>query len=206
MKRGALLLLLLAVLLIVLAAAFLLLDFRFQQARMAVDSNVSTYSFNVGKETPLPLEQDLALYVQAPPELEGELAQALSEELTTNPYVRDINLQAEPVAAAADSVLVVEIDNPSVLFWSPFYTRSVMTVNVAFASDGAVAWIDQDVVTMTSEDAAGPVVRLRGEYSFDGNAYGLISGPGHAHYLAQEAARAINQSLADQLASQAGAR
>lgn len=198
------LLLVLAVLLVLFAAAFLTLDFRFMQAQMAVDHTAATYSFSIDEETPLPLEQDLDLYVQAPLDLADKLAEALAAELTTNPYVRDINVQTEPVAAAADSVLVVEIDDPSVLFWSPFYTRSVITVNAAYASDGEVAWIDEDVVHLRSEGEGMPVARIRAEYTFDGRAYGLISGPGYASYLADEVAQQINEGLADGLATTGG--
>lgn len=198
------LLLVLAVLLVLFAAAFLTLDFRFMQAQMAVDHSAATYSFSIDEETPLPLEQDLDLYVQAPLDLADELAEALATELKTNPYVRDINVQAEPIAAAADSVLVVEIDDPSVLFWSPFYTRSVMTVNAAYASDGEVAWIDEDVVRLRSEGEGMPVARIGAEYTFDGRAYGLISGPGYATYLADEVAQQINEGLADGLATTGG--
>lgn len=201
MKRSAQLLLALAILLVIFAAAFLLLNFRLMEAQMAVDSNAATYSFSVDDETPLPLEQDLDLYVQAPLDLEDELVEALRQELRSNPYVRDINVPAEPVAAAADSVLVVEIDEPSAFFWSPFYAQSVMVAEVAYASDGEVAWIDEEAVVLEAQDPPVPVVRVRAEHTFDGSAYGLISNPGYARYLAVEVADTVNQSLADTLAS-----
>ena len=202
MKRT--LLLMLALIVLLLAAAFLLLDFRFQQAEMAVDSTASTYSFSIGEKTPLPLEQSLDLYVQGPPELEDELAEALSAKLATNPYVGEINLHEHevPPAPGADSVLIVAIEQPSTLFWSPLYARTTMTVDVAYASDGEVDWIDEDVVRLSNEGVPEPVVRIEGEYAFDGSAYGLISGPGYAHYLAEEVAQTVNQSLADTIASQ----
>ncbi|HEX6383766.1 MAG TPA: hypothetical protein VF177_03755 [Anaerolineae bacterium] len=188
----------------IIAAAFLLLDFRLLRAQMAVDSNAGTYSFSIDEERRLPLEQDLDLYVQAPQGLEAQVVEALSEELPTNPYVRAVNVQEEPLAAAVDSVVVVEIDEPSVLFWSPFYARTVMTVDVAYASDGEVAWIDEDVVVLESSDPPVPVVRVRAEHSFNGSAYGLISRPGYASYLANELATHINASLANTLADRGG--
>jgi uncharacterized protein (TIGR01732 family) len=204
MKRSTQLIIVLFILLIALGAAFFLLDFRLMQAGMAENSNVATYSFSVSEETPLPLEQDLDLYVDGPPLLEEELVSALMAELRTNPYVRNVNLQEEPVTASADTVLVVEIAEPSTLFWSPVYARTVMTVDVAYASDGEVAWIEEQVVALASDDASGPVVRVRGEYIFDGNAYGLISGPGYASYLSAQVAQTVNQSLADTLAANGG--
>lgn len=211
MKRGAQLLILLAVLIVLLAASFLLLDFRLQRAQMATDSTVSTYSFNATEESPLPLEQRLDLYVKAPLGMEDELAEALSAELAANPYVGDINLRQEPRRPADDSILFITIDEPSVLFWSPVYARTVLNVTTAYASDGAIDWIDEDVVRFENNGKSNAAVRLQGEYSFDGSAYGLISGPGYAHYLAEEVARTVNQSLADSLnnhilASQGGNR
>ena len=121
MKRNNILIVFLVGLLVILTAAFLLLDFRLMRAEMAVDSESETFAFSVsGDERPLPLEQGLALYVQAPRGLEEELVEALREELRTNPYVRDINLREEPPVPAEGTVLVVTIGEPSVLFWSHF--------------------------------------------------------------------------------------
>jgi len=201
MKRLAKLLLLATIVLVIFAAAFLLLDFRFQQAQMAVDSSVETYAFSVDDETPLPLEQTLDLYIRAPLSMEDELAEALRAELATNPYVREVKLREAPPAPADDSVLVLAIDEPSVLFWSPLYARTVLNVTAAYASDGAVDWIEEDVVHLENDGLANPVVRMRGEYALDGSAYGLISGPGYAHYLAEELAQMVNESLANNVAS-----
>ena len=203
MKRRNLLIVFLVGLLAIVAAAFLLLDFRLMRAQMAVDSESETFTFSVsGDERPLQLEQDLALYVEAPAGLEDELVAALREELKTNPYVRDINLQEEPLEAAEDTVLVVRIGEPSVLFWSPFYTRSEITARVAYASDGQVDWIDEDpVVIETTEAPSVPVARVRTTHEFNGTAYGLISGPGYATYLASELATQINPSLEDTLSN-----
>lgn len=204
MKQRTQLLLVLAILFVIVAAAFLLLDFRLQQAETGTTSNASTYSFATDEETSLPLEQDLELYVQAPPGLEDELVAALRQELVSNPYVRDVNLQEEPPRPAEDSVLVVEIDEPSAHFWSPFYAHTAMTVNVSYASDGEVAWIDEEVAAMDAQDPPLPVVRVRAEHRFDNTAYGLISRPGYRRYVAEEVAKRVNRSLAGTLTSQAG--
>lgn len=206
MKRGTLLLLLLAVLLVLLAAAFLLLEFRFQQARMATNSTVSTYAFGVDEETPVPLERSLDLYIETPLDMKDELAEALRTELASNPYVGDVNFREGPPAPADESVLVLATGESTVLFWTPFYVRTSIDVTAAYASDGAVDWIDEDVVVFENGGEYNTVVRVRGEYSFDGSAYGLISGPGYAHDLAEEVARSINRSLVDTLASQGGTR
>ena len=205
MRRRTQLLILLAVFLVIVAAAFLLLDFRFQQAEMAVDSSVSTYTYSFDEQTPALLNQKLDLYIEAPPGMEYELAKALREELATNPYVGDDNLRQAPPVPADDSVLVMTIDEPA-LFWSPFYARTEMNVTIAYASDGEVAWIDEEVVELTNKDVGDPVVRVRGEYAFAGTAYGLISAPGYTRYLAEEVAQSISHSLAHTLDTQGGSQ
>jgi hypothetical protein len=201
-KRRIQLTLLLAIAAVLITAAFLLLDFNLQQARMSVDSSGETYSFSVDEDTPLPLEQDIDLYVRAPLTLQEELAASLREQLPAVPYVRDVNILKGPSESSKDSILIVEILEPAVQFWSPFYTRTLATVDVVYASDGEVAWIDEPVVRLNNEGVPEPVVRVHREHNFDGRAYGLISRPGYDQYLAEEIARTVSHALAAALASQ----
>lgn len=212
MKRQNQLLLLTVVLLAGAAAAFLLLAFRLQRAQMAVDSEVAAYGFGRAEEASPTAAQvapaaarDLDLYVEVPAALKDEMVEALRAALDANGYVEEVMVREGVPAPADESVLVVAIEEPSVLFWSPFYVRTVMSVSAAYASDGEVDWIEDDVVVLTSEDGDedSRVVRMRGEYGFDGRAYGLISGPGYAQYLAEEVAHHVNQSLSAHVASQA---
>lgn len=193
------------VLLVILIAvgAFLWLDIRVVQGETAVESQVETYAFSASsEEMPLLLEQDLALYVIAPERLQDDLTAALVEQLGTSPYVRDVNRRQPPAAAAPDSVLVVEIDEANVL-WTPFYARSRLPVTVAYASDGEVAWIDEEVVRLNNDEPVeGLVVRLSGEFQVTDTAYGVMSLPGYYHYLGRQLAIRINESVAESLANQ----
>jgi hypothetical protein len=201
-KRRTQSMLLLAIAAVLITAAFLLLDFNLQQARMSVDSSRETYTFSIDENTTLPLEQDIDLYVDAPLNLQEELEAKLSEELPAVPYVRDVNLLEGTPDPSENSILIVEILEPAVEFWSPFYTRTLLTVDVAYASDGEVAWIDEPVVRLNNQGVPEPVVRVHTEHNFDGSAYGLISRSGHNQYLAEEIAGTISHSLAATLASQ----
>lgn len=200
MKRSTGIILILAGL-IVLVIAFLTLDFRLMQAELSVDSSASTSSATPQGADPLPLGRDLDLYVEAPPGIAVPLTEALAAGLASNPYVGVVTAREGPLLPSGDAVMVVLIDDPSALFWSPFYTRTLAEVDVAYASDGEVAWIDEDVVVLESTDPPTTVKRVRAEHTFDGSAYGLISGPGYANYLAREMTQTINQSLSAALGS-----
>ncbi len=160
MKQSTQLILLLVGLLVVFTAIFLLLDFRLLQGQMAVNSSASTFASSVDEQSRFPLNQDVDLYVQAPQEFENKLVGALREALQTNPYLGEINPEidpelnpdAEPLLAAEGSVLVIEIEDPTTFFWTPFYARSETTVQVAYASDGEVTWIGEDTVVFETTD------------------------------------------------------
>ncbi len=206
MKRATLLLLIPIALLLLFAAAIFLLDFRLQQAEMGVESSFSTYAFGQDGEGTAPPAQALDLYVRAPAMLEGELIEALQEELIANPHVGQINLRETPPAPGADSVFVLTMEGPQSYFWTPVYARSALTVDVAYASDGEVAWIGEQVVTIEADEKpAARVVRTRGEYTFDSTAYGLLSRPAYRRYLAEEIAHTVIDALASTLADQRGA-
>ncbi len=203
MKRSTLLLLLSIMLLLVFGVLFSLSDFRLQHAEMAVDSTASTYAFGDDTEGSATQAQALDLYVRIPTMIESELVQALRDELATNPYVGQIKLRETPPAAGKESVLVLTMEDPQSLFWTPVYARAALVVDVAYASDGEVEWMGEEVVELKAQEPlAARIVRVRGEYSFDDSAYGLISRRGYFTYLADEVAQTVNQALADTLAAQ----
>lgn len=201
LKRIALLLL---GLLIIFAALFLLPDFHLLQGETAVDSQASTSSYRqAGAQGTLPSAQTVDLYVEAPARLEPDLTRTLAEALAANPYIGELRLQEAPPAPATGSVLVVTVTEPDTLFWSPFYTSAALTAEVAYASDGAVAWLEEEVVVFENTEGSPPLaVRMEATHQFDGSAYGLVSRPGYTSYLANQIAEQINTALADTLANQ----
>jgi hypothetical protein len=197
MKQRAIFWLLLVFVVVVTAALFWL-DFHAVRGETTADSQVETYSFSVDDETEYLREQSLDLYVVAPDRLEEELAAALQARLATTPYMNKINVHSGQRAPAPDSVLVLQVEAPD-SFWSPVYGRSSLSVDLAYASDGAVDWIDDDVVQLQTTDPPTPIVRVRGVYDFSLTAYGLASLPGYHRYLADQVASHLSTSLADTL-------
>jgi hypothetical protein len=193
------LLLLVVVLLIIIAGAFLLLDFRLSRQTMAVNAQTERYSANVDQTHPLPAAQDLDLYVVAPEALEEDLTAALLAELAQNPYAGRITVKEEPLQAASNAVLVVRVAGSPGSVWTPFYTRAVLEGQVAYASDGAVDWMEPGTVVLEAPDPPQPMMKVRGTQEFRGTGYGLISRPGYHRYLAGELASQINTLLETQL-------
>lgn len=201
MQRSNRTLLIIILLLIAAAAAFWFLDFHVSRAELATNSQASRYTMSLDEAHPLPQGKALDLYVMAPDRLEPALAEALVEKLQGNPYVGAVTLRDEPLQAANGSVLVVRVEESSSFLWTPFYTKMEADVDMAYASDGDVAWIDVRPVVFTATDETEPTVRLQATLAFDGSGYGLISSPAYTHYVAEELARQINDLLHNQLAT-----
>ncbi|MDT8307801.1 MAG: hypothetical protein RRC07_17835 [Anaerolineae bacterium] len=199
MTRDTKLLLLIAAIL-VLASAFLLVDFRLLQSNMAVNSQTERYTLSVDEANALPMEQALDLYVQASAPLE----EALTAELSSNPYIGTVTVREEPLQAAANTVLVVRVEEPATLLWTPVYVGTDATAQVVYASDGEVDWIEETPVVLETSDPPQPTVRVRGTMDLDGNGYGLLSRPGYYSYLAGELAGQIDSLLETQLAGATG--
>ena len=201
MNRNRTTFLLIAAVLVV--AAFIFVDFRLSGATMSVESQTERYAFSIDEANDIPRNQDLDLYVEAPERLRGALADSLVAALPGT-YISTVTVREDPVQAAADAVMVIEVEEPNTLLWTPVYVRTDATVQIAYALDGEVAWIDVTPVVLESSDPPQPVVRLRGTMDLNGNGFGLFSRPGYASYLADELAGQIKTLLETQLAGAAG--
>lgn len=195
-------LLIIVFVLLVVVAAFLFLDFRISRMELATNSQASRFTISVDEGHSLPQGVHLDLYVEAPERLDQMLAEQLIATLDANPYVGAVTLRDDPPEAASGSVLVVRVKEPGGLGWTPFYTKIDADVEVAYASDGDVAWIGVSPVIMDT-DTGQPVARVEATLALDGSGFGLISRPGYMHYLADELARQINELLQNQLATAA---
>lgn len=193
--------LLILALLLIAVVAFLTLDFHLSRAELATNSEAARYSFSVDEAQPLPQGVDLDLYVLATGRLDPALAEKLVEALQRSPYVGAVTLREEPLQAAAGSVLVVRVGEPAKCLWTPFYTKTEVEVNVAYASDGDVAWIDSLPVALEASDPPRPVVRVDADLTLAGSGYGLISSPAYTDYLAEALAEQIGDLLQNQLAT-----
>jgi hypothetical protein len=187
---------LLLLFILVLAAAFLFTDFYSTQGRLDISSQVSAYSSSsIQKGTNLALNEPLDVYVLGSGLLQQELSERMPDYLKMNPYVGSITMHSGPPVASTNCVLVIDLRSKDIL-WTPFYARTTANIRMAFASDGAVDWIDQDVVRFESGQIA---VRVRGIYDVNARNYGIFSIPGYYEYLGQSISKQLNDSLSAQL-------
>lgn len=187
--------------LLLVVAAFLVLDFHITQARSNVEFQSSTYSTNVSSQTPLPLEQPTDLYVQDRSRLGRELGERLVESLVEIQYIGEVNSREGEPQAADGSVIVIDVRDSNI-FWTPVFGRSTFDVQVSYASDGEVDWIEEDVVRFVDGDT---IARIRANFHSRHSVTGLMSLPGFYTVAADELAARIRDSLQSSLvqASQA---
>lgn len=194
-KSNTILVVILVALVLIFILAFLLLDFHILRGQANASSQVSTYTFSIDEDHKIPLNQNLYVYVRGGIGVEDRLAAALMESLVANPYIGTVEIQHGDPHSSSGSVLIVDLAQPNLL-WTPFYSRADIEMEVAYASDGQVDWIDQETVNLTNGQ---PVIRLRGDYQMQASAAGLMSMPGFNRYLAQQLADQIAASLMERL-------
>jgi hypothetical protein len=187
----------LIILVLIVIVAFLVLDFRLLQGQADKSSQVSTYEIGVDKGSRLPMSQVLDVYVIGSSQLEDELAEALSNNLAGNLTASTIEVHEGAPVSSEESVLVVDLAQPDLL-WTPFYSTAAIEMQVAYASDGKVDWIDVEPVIFNDPT---PSVYVRGDYQMSDSAYGVMSMPGYKTYLAESLADQIASSLNERLAN-----
>jgi hypothetical protein len=188
MKNPSLPLLILLLTILLLAIAFLALDFKAARSSTRADSQVNTIRSGEGYNERPPL----VIYVQAPGNLAGPLQQALFNRVGTAAPFSTIRITETPASEPGSAALVVIVDRRTYI-WTPVYATADLGVQVAFASDGQVEWVDLgeiDTVMQTS-----PAVRLSGEFDFADNTVGLVSHPGYRSHIAGQISDRITETL-----------
>jgi hypothetical protein len=204
MSRQTRTFLLIAALFVLAAAALLFLDVQVSRANLSADWQAARHAANMDSDHPLPAEQALDLYVLGPERLKPALARQLTEALQSNPYIGAVTLREGPPQAAAGSILVVRVEEPANCLWTPFYTKTGVGIEVAYASDGVVDWIEADSVVFAASEPPQTVARVEASLDLDGSGYGLISRPAYYDYLAGEITRQLGSLLQTQLNAGSG--
>jgi len=178
--------------LLLIAAAFVWIDFRIVGGQSSVESQSATSSSGVDEAVVLPLEPNMDLYVIGSERMADALQDELEEALSENQYIGDVHVvEGEPAQSEA-GVLVLRIED-SEIFWTPIYSRSQVEIQLSYASDGEIAWMDEEVVNLTN---IKPAIRYRGDFQSRTNAIGIMSLPGYYHYLSEALSQKIVESLA----------
>ncbi|NLG96727.1 MAG: hypothetical protein GX491_05145 [Chloroflexi bacterium] len=178
-----------------LAAVFLLLDFRVMRGTFRSEHTLTTMSFGSEGPQTIAMNQPLDVYIQGPAPARDWLANALIREIEQNPYVGSVNLCSGEPEQAENTILVVRVDGASV-FWAAVFGRSRSKIEISYATNGSVDWMDDEVI----KSEPGPYAKwIRGTFEGDDTAFGLMSLRGYYSYLGQQFGAQINSALRNAL-------
>jgi len=191
-KTIGLVLIFLTLALCLLAASFLWLDFRLARSSTKVNAQAATYSIGIENGGKLdPLDQ-LAVYVKGEDEFAAALRQQMVSKLDADPEFGNITSLEKPLDQSNHPVLYVETQDRSI-FWTPFFSRTSMTVYLAYATDGDISWRGKTDEIMHMQGS--PAVRVESTYQVNDNTLGLVSRKAYQKFLAEQIAIKISQTL-----------
>jgi hypothetical protein len=176
---------------LLLTAGLGLFEFRAARSQTNIEHQVATFSFGRDGGSSLLLNQDLGLYVFGPEQLAHKLADDLKETLKADTHIRDVQLQRGALARVDGSVLVVRIVKSDTL-WLPVHSRARVEITFAYASDGSVDWMDDEVI---HSEGGRFTVRANGRIELDDRSYGLISRPGYHSHLSNRIGSRLVQAV-----------
>ena len=175
-----------------LSASFLWLDFRLARSSTKVNAQASTYSIGIENGSKLdPLDQ-LAIYIKGEDGFAAALRQQTISKLDPNPEFGNITSLEKPLDQSDHPVLYVETQDRSI-FWTPFFSRSRMTVYLAYATDGDISWRGKNDTVMHMQGS--PAVRVESTYQVNDTTLGLVSRKAYQKFLAGQIAIKISQTL-----------
>jgi hypothetical protein len=175
-----------------LAASFLWLDFRLARSSTKVNAEAGTYSIGIehgGKLDPL---DQLAIYVKGEDGFAAALRQETISKLEADPEFWNVTSLEKPLDRSDQPILYVETQDRSI-FWTPFFSRSSMTVYLAYATDGDISWRGKTDEIMHMQGS--PAVRVESTYQVNDTTFGLVSRKAYQQFLAEQIAIKISQTL-----------
>jgi len=178
------------------AALFLLANFRIMSSQTADNSQAASARTEEwsGGENLSP--STTGLVVSGTTRLDLFLQAALVRAWSSQPDLGQVEALQVPPELNGLPFLQVEIKQQQV-FWSPFYARSEIQVDAAYAFSGDVSF-GEDEIAHFSSAAGRPDFALMGHYTVVDTSWGLISRAGYLDYLAGHTAGKILESLRQQ--------
>jgi hypothetical protein len=180
-----------------LLAAFSLVSFRLMSSRMARDATVAASDPSASNSTDVQPGPEITLRVEGGSRLALPVQRALAGALQKDPLTGAIQLASSSTDTPESAVLNVSLDEQG-YFWSPFYARARVAVEVAYASNGDISFRQEDPPHFRSSGDR-PATQMLGHYAFADVSWGLISKPGYRDYLAEQIASAIVAGMQEQL-------
>ncbi len=172
---------------LLLGGAFILGSFSAMKSELANNSSLASSGGSAENNA------STAVYVSG----DERLRQAVQNELARLLQGKAAYGEIRVLKALTDRTdlpyLFVEIQ-PQEMFWTPFYAKAALVVNVAYSSDGDVTFRHTSPVVFFHEGEQ-TFLKRSGTYTFSDASWGLISQPGYMDYLGRTIAAAIVKSL-----------
>jgi len=182
------------VIFVMLLSGFALILVSFSSMTSQLEHNSQMVSSSGGQNALPQLNQPMtALYVNANNRLKNVLQTEVTRLLQGQPEFGQIEVVESPEDNGGLPLPVVEVE-PQDMLWTPLYARAVLTVNVAYASDGDVSF-RKTVPVEFKHTTDQLTVKRSGIYTFNDASWGLISNPGYIKYLGGVIATAIANDL-----------
>jgi hypothetical protein len=177
-------------LVVALAAALWWLDFKAVRSESSAQSTTTTVQFGQGGEPARP-QDGVAIYVAPGSDFARGLSDGLARYAAASPAIGSVEVLATRQEEVRRPILAVEAEEMDTT-WTPFYARARVVVSAAYASDGDLSWWHEPVV-QTSNKGPGIWTKIRAEMS--DTTWGLISRPGYARQLGEQAAVEVIKQL-----------
>ncbi len=180
-----------AVVVALLAAIFFLLDFRVMTSSASTNSTVA--ASHGGEGAPQSIQPDTTgLYVQGDglaPVLQRQLVQTLQFQQ----HIGQVTAIETPANQANMPQLYVRL-TPKQYFWTPVYAQVEYEISVSYGSNGDVSFRDQETPYFKFSSGE-PALKFQENLTLRDRSTGLMSAPGYKHYLAEQVAQHILQTL-----------
>jgi hypothetical protein len=181
----------------VLYCAFWLLNFRAMSSDTAYDATVASSNPAAESGQAVIANTPTNLYVEGDSELAAALRARLANNLGGVPGLAPINLVSEPTEQRGTALVYVTLKEQRVR-WTPFYARTELVVQVAYSSNGDVAFRQQDPPHF-QQTPGNVALQVLGTYAMADVSKGAMSRPGYQGYLAAQMADYVRSSLGNQI-------
>lgn len=182
--------------LLLISALMLLVEVRLASSNTTTQSEISKFTMGVPQGEAAPMPGSLQVTVEGSDPLAAALKRQVRMELGRTIGIGDVRLLDSVPAGSGQPVAVLGVGERDVR-WTPVYSRSTLSVSLAYASDGEMSWRDETPVKMGRMDGR-PQIRVRGTIDVADVTTGVISEPAYRQHLAEQVTTLVGGALRQQ--------
>lgn len=175
-------------------AAFIFLDFHLAKSSM----NTSFTRTFANSSIPEGYQPGNTLLYIAPADnqpLSRALAKDLFQLAGNSGYFSPVLLNRAPEGNQFPAVVVQVVGEK--FFWTPFYSQSILKIQMAYSNFRAVDAIETQATVILPAQGASPAIEGSGQAEQADKSFGLISLPGYRSLIIHSAAKSVLENLED---------